>query len=280
MGPAVSVNRRKLWVDECDNRTHLADEASQHPANCAEETYVIHWREWCKNVSHNSGLWYMDLGGGWFDDEGIIANIGRILRANRRVRQRPYRSVAQVLNVIDEQSLLSIPRGVIRETTPALRNWQRAGVPIDCVLTPDLFTLPLDGVKLVIFSTATALDAQTIARIREALPADCRIVWQGHLPYALGEMDERDIALPLTLSVEDTRRIAEQTGVHTYAPCGCAVYADNRMVSFFAREAMAFTADLGAEYNVYDAINERPLGKVRFVDVVLAENGGAVYLID
>ncbi len=276
MGPAVSVNHHKLWVDECDNRTHLSDETSQHPADSAEQTYVVHWREWCKNVSHDSGLWYMDLGGGWFDDAGIIGNIECILRANKRVRQEPYRSVAQVLNVIDEESLLTIPRGKVRETTGALRNWQRAGVPIDNILTPDLFELPLDGVKLVIFSSAYAMDEKQITRIRSALPADCRIVWQGQPPFALSELGERDIVLPLTLSVEDARRVVEQAGVHAYAPAGCTVYADSRIVSFFPGEAMTFTADLGREYEVYDARNERPLGKTRYIDLDLPAKGGAV----
>lgn len=279
MGPAVSVNRRKLWVDECDNRTHLSDESDQHPADSVEQTYTVHWREWCKNVSHDSGLWYMDLGGGWFDDEGIIGNIECILRANKRVRQIPHRRVAQVLNVIDEESLLAIPRGTIRATTPLLRNWQRAGVPVDNILTPDLFELPLDGVKLVLFSSAYALSEENIRRIRAALPADCRIVWQGQLPYALSAPEERDIVLPLTATAQDTRRLVEEAGVHTYAPTNCAVYADNRIVSFFPGEAMAFTADLGAEYEVYDAMNERPLGKRRYIALDLPDKGGAAFEI-
>ncbi len=250
MEPAVSVNRRKLWVDECDNRTHLSDESRQNPADCAEETYIIHLREWCKNVTHNSGLWYMDLGGGWFDDAGIISNIERILRSNKRVRRIPYKSTAQVLNVIDTESLMNIPADKIDESTHALRNWQRTGVAIDCILTSDLFELPLGNVKLLLFSCAYALDADTLRRIREVLPADCRIVWQGQLPFALPEPDKRDIVLPMSVSVKDARRVVEEVGIHTYAPTNCAVYADNRVVSFFPSEAMAFTADLGAEYDV------------------------------
>lgn len=279
LGPAVSVNLRKLWVDECDNRTHLSNESSQHPAESAEQTYAVHWREWCKNVSHDSGLWYMDLGGGWFDDAGIIDNIGRILRANDRVRKIQHRSAAQVLNVIDEESLLMIPRGMIKETTPALRNWQRAGVAVDSILTGDLFRLPLENVKLVIFSSAYALDAQTLCRIRRVLPADCRIVWQGQLPAALPEPDERDIVLPLEVSVEDTCRLAAQAGVHSYAPAGCAVYADNRIISFFPGEDVSFRADLGEEYEVYDAINECMIGKTRYLDLDLPGKGGAVFEI-
>ncbi len=279
MGPAVSVNRRKLWVDECDNRTHLSDETEQHPAGCAEETYAVHLREWCKNITHNSGLWYMDLGGGWFDDEGIIGNIERILRSNTRVRQIPYKSTAQVLKVIDTESLMNIPAESIGDATRSLRNWQRAGAPIDCILTSDLFELPLDGVKLVLFSSAYALDADTLHRIREVLPADCRIVWQGQLPFALSAPDERDIILPAEVTPQQTRRLIEEMGVHAYAPTGCAVYADNRIVSFFPNEEMHFTADLGAEYEVYDVMNERPLGKTRYLSLDLPAKGGAAFEI-
>ncbi len=277
MSPAVSVNLRKLWVDECDNRTHLALETDLHPAETPAQTYAIHWREWCKNVSHNSGLWYMDLGGGWFDDAGIMENIRLIVEANRRVRPIPHRSAAQILNVIHEESKLAIPRMNVREATTSLRNWQRAGVAIDSILLRDLFTLPLDGVKLVILSSPYALDEETLLRIRQVLPEGCRVVWQGQLPFTMTKPDEHDIVLPMTVPLEETRRLVEEAGVHTYAPAGCAVYADNRIVSFFPGEAMSFTADLGGEYEVYDAIGQHPLGKTRRLELELSAKSCAVF---
>lgn len=277
MCPGASVNFHKLWVDECDNRTHLSNEIRLRPAENLEQTRTVHWREWAKNVSHNSGLWYMDLGIGWFDDKGIMENIAKIVRANKRVRTIPNRRTAQILNVIDQESKLDLPYDLTRAATDTLRNWQRAAVPIDNVLTEDLFELPLDGVKLLIFSSAHALSAETLRRIRQVLPADCRIVWQGPTPTAMEKPAESDIVLPLRLTAEELRRVVEENGVHTYAPVNCAVYTDNRVAAFFPGEDMKFTADLGAEYELFDAYHEKALGRSRYIDLDLPAKGFAVF---
>ena len=54
------------------------------------------------------------------------------------------------------------------------------------------------------------------------------------------------------LETEDFRRIAEESGVHFYAPCGVTVYADNRITSYFAGESE------GAEIKVDDKMIHIP----------------------
>jgi len=278
MCPSASVNLHKLWVDECDNRTHRSNEMRLFPAENMQQTWTVHWREWAKNVSHDSGLWYMDLGIGWFDEPGIMENIGKIVRANKRVRKIPHKSVAQILNVIDQESKLALPYHLTRAATEALRNWQRTGVPIDNILTDDLLKVSLENVKLVIFSSAYALTAEKLEKIRKALPADCRIVWQGQTPYEMEQPEERDLLLPFELTAEQLRTVVEENGVHTYAPLNCAVYADNRAIGFFpCPDAMTFTADLGAEFEVYDPVAEKMIGKTRYLDLNIPEKGFAVF---
>ena len=277
MCPSASVNLHKLWVDECDNRTHLSNETGQQPAENLEQTWTVHWREWAKNVSHDSGLWYMDLGIGWFDEAGIMENISRIMAANKRVRKIPHKRTAQILNVIDLESKMALPYELTRNATDTLRNWQRCGVAIDNILTDDLFEVSLEGVKLLIFSSAYALTAEKLGRLRQILPADCRIVWQGQTPYEMAQPDERDILLPLLLTPEQLRCVVEENGVHTYAPLGCAVYADNRAIGFFPKDEMAFTADLGAEYDVFDAMTGAALGRMRQLELQIPAKGFAVF---
>lgn len=280
MCPSASVNLHKLWLDECDNRTHLSNETRLFPAENLQQTHTVHWREWCKNVSHDSGLWYMDLGIGWFDEKGIMDNIARIVRANKRVRPIPHKSVAQILHVIDLDSKLALPYQLTRDASDTLRNWQRCGVPIDNILTDDLLRVSLEGVRLVIFDSAYALTAEKLRKIRATLPEDCRIVWQGQTPYEMEQPGENDILLPLNLTAEELRKVVEENGVHTYAPIHCAVYADNRVIGFFpCPEAMTFTADLGAEYEVYDPVRETPLGKRRYLELDIPAKGFAVFEI-
>jgi hypothetical protein len=130
MAPAVSVNSSSLWLDECDIRTHLSSDNIGGVAKNAEETYAIQLRELCKNISHNSGLWFMDLGGNWYNDDGIMENIRRLTSANERVRKMPYRSVAEITVIVDEQAVLkTIPRRV-RATESFLRELQLCGAPV------------------------------------------------------------------------------------------------------------------------------------------------------
>lgn len=278
MCPSASVNLHKLWLDEVDNRTHRSNEMRLFPAENMEQTHTVHWREWAKNMSHDSGLWFMDLGIGWFDEKGIMDNIAKIVRANKRVRQILHKSVAQVLYVIDQESKLALPYDLTRAASDTLRNWQRCGVPIDNILTDDLLNVPLENVKLVVFSSAHALSAEKLTKIRKALPKDCRIVWQGQTPFEMEQPEKSDILLPLGLTPEELREIVEENGVHTYAPLHCAVYADNRVIGFFpCPDAMQLTADLGAEYDVFDPVNEKELGRHRYLQLDIPAKGYAVF---
>ncbi len=68
MSVAQSINRSKLWMDELDNRTFLANGVGiEYKSSGLDETKAIMWREAAKNLSHGSSFWWMDLGGGWYD---------------------------------------------------------------------------------------------------------------------------------------------------------------------------------------------------------------------
>lgn len=88
MCSAQSVNLKKLWVDEIDIRTHKALIQTDGFACCKniDDTVTIFWREAVKCISHNSSFWWMDLGGGWFDDKELILHLKSILKFNKTVR--------------------------------------------------------------------------------------------------------------------------------------------------------------------------------------------------
>ena len=89
--------------------------------------------------------------------------------------------------------------------------------------------------------------------------------------FAAGEIGS------MTVTLEEAHRVVEELGIHQYAPAGCSVYADNRIVSFFPGEAMTFTADLGGEFEVYDAVHQRPVGKTRYLELDIAARDCAVF---
>ena len=106
MLPTQSVNREKLYVEETDTRTYLVapEKAGAKPSDCThsfEETRYVLWRGLCKNIVHGSGLWWMDLGRGWFDAPDIMAEIKALTKAHGTLKKGAHRSVADVLVVME-----------------------------------------------------------------------------------------------------------------------------------------------------------------------------------
>lgn len=280
MAPTVSINRTRLWVDECDNRTHLALGNDFGKASCAEETYTVLLRELCKNISHNSGLWYMDLGKGWYDDEGIMAHIDALMKASATVRQKEHRSVAQITVIVDEESILYTHPSVTRPIENLLRELQLTGAPIDIIFSHDIGEVDLSGIRLAVLLTPFCMDDDCIASLRAQLPGETHILYCGKTKADNGAVlleipgkkmpaytiKPAEDMLPLCsneegvviaqnscgdfilstpdVGVAELRKIVERARVHCYAPAGCAVYADNRILSFFPARGMTFEPSL------------------------------------
>lgn len=277
MTATVTVNRTKLWVDECDNRTHLTTGDNIGNAKTPEETYMVQLREFCKNISHDSGLWYMDLGGGWYDDKGIMKNIASIVKASEIIRKKKHESRAEIIVIVDEKSvMLSHPKA----TEPVenfLRNLQLCGAPIDIIYSFDIADTDFSHAKTAIFLTPLCIGENQIKLVKDKLGKKGSIIFVSLSPYAkdfvlkasdntafpqffieksrntasiIKDEDGKTICAvnsdgdylisSLNMSVHDIRTVLTLAGVHFYAPQQCAVYADNRIVSYFPRQDITF----------------------------------------
>ncbi len=242
MAPAVGVNRKKYWIDECDCRTHLVQGDVNNNAATLGETCAVHLRELCKNISHDSGFWYMDLGGGWFDDAEIMKNIAVLNGAAERIRKKAHESVAEILVVADEDGILHSPTTAVPTCEESLRNLQLCGAPLDVVFTHDLEEMDLSGTRLVVLLHPTTYTSEWLESLRARLPKDSSILLHG---YTSADASLADFVVEsVPMSIDTTREIVEAAGVHCYAPKECTVYADNRVISFFPREDMAFECKL------------------------------------
>lgn len=280
MAPTVSINHTRLWVDECDNRTHLTVGDNNSNATCADETYAVLLREMCKNISHDSGLWYMDLGGGWYNDVGIMEHITKLVKASNEVRRRPHKSVAQITVIVDEHSILCTHPSVVENTENLLRNLQLTGTPIDVIFSHDIGKIDLSGTQLAVLLNPLCIDNHCIEALRGALPKEAHILYCGKtkakndviLSDVPGRPEPSYTILPtdtckvicrnedgiiavqnacgdfvlstLEASVDTMRKIVECAGVQCYAPVECAVYADSRIISFFPRKDITFIPSL------------------------------------
>ena len=183
LAPVLPINRRKLWIDECDMRTHLSKDAWGGSAGSPAETRVLLSREFAKNLSRDSGFWWMDLGGGWYDDPDIMRDIAHFADLNDELRKTEYKSTAEILVVFDEESYkyaderFHIP--VVQDT---LRNIQMCGAPVDLTMMNDFYSADQSGYRLVVFINLYRADEAELAKIRAKLGDDIAVL----LHYAPG----------------------------------------------------------------------------------------------
>lgn len=237
MAPTASINKTHLWLDECDIRTHIS--GMYNALSDAKETDTVLLRETCKNIAHNSGLWYMDLGGGWYDDPGIMKQIHTLLKASEQIRIKKHQSVAQIIVIADDESRLRMHPSMIIPALDVLCNLQLTGAPVDIALSNDIEALELSNIKLAVLLDPLKMAEEKVLLLRKLLPENATLMFCGDCDGR--EYEEDDIVLPeAKADVLQLREVVEQAGVHCYAPAECTVYADNRMVSFFPREDMSF----------------------------------------
>ena len=167
-----SVNRKKLWVDEMDNRTHVSGEPEiwGTARDQAESSWVL-WREFARNEMEGSGLWWMDLAGGWYDDPGLRQTVSEMSEVRRRLRSREKRDTADVLLVNDEMSAMYITPDIAFHHR-ALQDTQfearLTGALTDLYRMDDLETLDLSGYRVVVFLNAFGMTRERFENLRFA----------------------------------------------------------------------------------------------------------------
>ena len=172
-GVSQSVNiSGKVWVDECDIRTHLA--ASDTPPEWASENMLqtrnALTRELAKNMSHNSGLWFMDLGGGWYRSKEMMDFVAELNEINALIRTKPHKSQSNVLVLVDDIStgLHGISLDCIYAyATNLISDLRRTGVLVDVFRSADIKNLDLSRYKLIVFALDYRLNEKTVSCVKE-----------------------------------------------------------------------------------------------------------------
>lgn len=192
MCPAQSVNRSKLWLDELDNRTCIArGVGNEYKSGGMDETRSVMWREFAKNLSHNSNFWWMDLGGGWYDSPLLLKEIARLERTARELRKYETHSVSEILVIVDEEAFYLHKTSYYLHHClfPRLINsMNRVGAPWDLYRRKDLEELDLSKYKLIIFANPFSEDpAQLEQELYPRLSAGTVLVWNYAPGFFCGE---------------------------------------------------------------------------------------------
>lgn len=186
-GPSESIARKKVWLDEIDNHTHLDRRPDGRAANLDESTTLL-WREAVKNITHGQGFWWMDLGEGWFDCPELMETIRSITEIQARLGEVQHISTAEILLVVDEHSLgaMRISYGLCNGLMYQLHSELKlTGAPVDTLRLDDLFDennkADLSHYKMIVFANCFGLEEGQLDRLIELTRGKLR-VWN----YAAG----------------------------------------------------------------------------------------------
>lgn len=165
-----SVNLKKLWVDECDVRTHFAKGVPpEWKSENILQTENALMRELGKNLSHNSGFWLMDLGGGWYDSDEMQKLTMKLCEINSKIRQKPHKSESDVLVLADENSIMSTAISedlIMGFVSDFICNLKKCGVLADIYRVSDIKELELHKYKLIIFAHTLNLTEKMMQYIK------------------------------------------------------------------------------------------------------------------
>ncbi len=199
----------KLWFDENDFRTWLTPNVPAGrfgKTDTFEESLLCQQREFGWTLANRHGMWWFDMGGGWYDDARMLEAIGQMNRIAYDCLDVDGRPAAEIAFVVDPDcgvylrpgNPFSWPSLILQQ--PMLG---RIGAPVAVVSLDDLTSLP--EYKVYIFPNCLAPtdeERQSIAQLLEATGA--AVVWVGPAGlYRNGTVDhaamEELTGVPLTL---------------------------------------------------------------------------------
>ena len=302
-----------------DNRTYLATECDEDKQqgfvpDGISDTLTVLWREFSKNIAHDSGFWWMDLGGGWFASEPIMQSVQKMVTLNEQLRARPHQSRADMLIVFDERSMLSV-----RESTDLHAGFLRefinetnvSGVIADVYRACDLPRLELSRYKFIVFAYNFYMDKAT-RDIIASLPSAVTVAFS----YVAGAWDESGFSLENaeratghrftidntsdydfpTIRAErlpnarkntlvftnpyitgaDIRAIAKSAGCHVYTDTAdVTIYGDNRFIGAFNKHAGGMLI-LPSRGTYRDVISETIFTDTDTIPLPLRDSGAIV----
>ena len=138
---------KKMWFDENDIRTWLT------PGNLGEwgktatyeESLSMQQREFANVICSGCGMWWFDMGGGWYDDERMMSEIGKMKAIADQTVKLDRTPVSEIALIVDDASLtymqvanrISVP--LLLQQIPEMG---RIGAPFSYYSLDDLDTMP------------------------------------------------------------------------------------------------------------------------------------------
>ena len=174
----------KLWFNENDLRTWLTPNVEVGmfgKTGSYEDSLRAQQREFTWVMAERLGMWWFDMGGGWFHDPQFMQDIAHMNRIAETCAGLPDESVAEIALVADMKSSAYVHPGASYGWHAFAQEYLQLGhigAPFDALLLSDL---PMaKDYKLYIFPNCFAPTDQERAAIRETLDrTGATAVWIG-----------------------------------------------------------------------------------------------------
>ena len=173
----------KLFIDETDERTHLADKKKVifgHADNM-EESLAIIWRSFGNVVTQGVGMWYMDhTSGEWFDDPAFFRTFKKIKKLADDSINLPRKRVSEVAVISSAQSEFYLARETdltAQFTVSQLEQLCRSGAPFDRYFIEDLEDGLLPDYKVYLFLDNFYLTLGQREAINKLKSKDRTLIW-------------------------------------------------------------------------------------------------------
>ena len=174
MTALATVQRHgKLWFDENDHRTFLAKQVPENFPGWMqryETTLLDQQREFGWIMAEGLAMWWFDMGGGWYQDERLLSEMGNMVNLAEEHRDADRSSVAEIAMVIDPKSgyyLRANPDNPIGWPSMQLQQetLARLGAPFDIILLSDLARA--QPYKLYLFANTLAPSDEERSWVRD-----------------------------------------------------------------------------------------------------------------
>lgn len=180
----------RLFIDEGDDQTFL-ENCKPHPDHRAQAPTLalsqsILQREFGMSATHATGLWYMDLQGGWFRDEELLNTVGQMRKWAFETLNHPRNSVAEVaiFSKPESEFYLGYRQTPANEIGYGLYHDQmgeffRTGAPFDWYLLDDLSELEKRGrdYKVYVFLDCFFMTSEELAQVEKLRADGHTILW-------------------------------------------------------------------------------------------------------
>ena len=144
-----------------------------------EQTTDAIYREFMLRMAKRSGMWWFDMLEGWFYDDKLMADIGRVIEKSGKLMPHERHSASEIAVFVSSDSLYYVNK-CSQINTETICNQRDAlakmGAPYDLFSLNDIDRVELDKYKLVIFTDAFLLTDEQRKIINETVKSNSRTV--------------------------------------------------------------------------------------------------------